>query len=58
MEYEHLLQLVHYLSTKQYHQMVWLISELAVKLWYGVFGGGAKKPKPNPSTSSLSSSRK
>jgi hypothetical protein len=38
--------------------MVWLISELAVKLWYGVFGGGAKKPKPNPSTSSLSSSRK
>jgi hypothetical protein len=36
----------------------WSTSELAVKLWYGVFGGGAKKPKPNPSTSSLSSSRK
>ncbi len=36
----------------------WSTPELAVKLWYGVFGGGAKKPKPNPSTTNMSSSRK
>lgn len=29
----------------------WSTPELAVRLWYGVFGGGAKKPKPNPATS-------
>jgi hypothetical protein len=37
----------------------WSTPELAVKLWYGVFGGGAKKlkPNPNPIASTLSSSR-
>ncbi|CAF0802294.1 unnamed protein product [Adineta steineri] len=34
----------------------WSTPELAVKLWYGVFGGGAKKPKPNPATAVLSTS--
>jgi hypothetical protein len=36
----------------------WSTPELAVKLWYGVFGGGAKKPKPNPPNPIVSSSRK
>ncbi len=36
----------------------WSTPELAVKLWYGVFGGGAKKLKPLPTNSILSSSRK
>lgn len=39
----------------------WSTPESAVKLWYGVFGGGAKKPLPpkvNPSAGILSSSRK
>ena len=39
----------------------WSTPESAVKLWYGVFGGGAKKPlpvQPNPSSSNLSSSGK
>jgi hypothetical protein len=36
----------------------WSTPESAVKLWYGVFGGGAKKPKPNPTNPILSSSRK
>jgi hypothetical protein len=35
----------------------WSTPELAVKLWYGVFGGGAKKPKPNLTNPILSSSR-
>lgn len=37
----------------------WSTPESAVRLWYGIFGGGAKKPKPNnPSTSSaLSTTR-
>jgi len=34
----------------------WSTPELAVKLWYGVFGGGAKKPKLNPTNPILSSS--
>ncbi|CAF4260362.1 unnamed protein product, partial [Rotaria sp. Silwood2] len=34
----------------------WSTPESAVKLWYGVFGGGAKKPKPNLSTPTLSTS--
>ena len=37
----------------------WSTPESAVKLWYGVFGGGAKKPLPvqsNPLASNLSSS--
>ncbi|CAF0735297.1 unnamed protein product [Rotaria sordida] len=34
----------------------WSTPETAVKLWYGVFGGGAKKPKPNPTTSTFLSS--
>ncbi|CAF1387729.1 unnamed protein product [Adineta ricciae] len=34
----------------------WSTPELAVKLWYGIFGGGAKKQRPNPQTASLSSS--
>lgn len=36
----------------------WSTPELAVKLWYGVFGGGAKKPKPVPIVSAYSTSRK
>ncbi|CAF5154076.1 unnamed protein product [Rotaria magnacalcarata] len=31
----------------------WSTPETAVKLWYGVFGGGAKKPKPSPPTPNL-----
>lgn len=36
----------------------WSTQELALRLWYGVFGGGAKKPKPTPANPILSSSRK
>ena len=35
----------------------WSTPESAVKLWYGIFGGGAKKPKANPASPMLSSSR-
>ncbi|CAF4557049.1 unnamed protein product [Rotaria sp. Silwood1] len=34
----------------------WSTPESAVKLWYGVFGGGAKKHKPNLPPSTLSTS--
>ena len=36
----------------------WSTPESAVKLWYGIFGGGAKKPKPNPTNQCISASRK
>lgn len=36
----------------------WSTPETAVRLWYGVFGGGAKKPRANPPTSAVASSGK